>query len=136
MNTANATANATLNELLTEGAIVQVYYNKDWRIAQYERTIQAHSYQECRHLWPVKTKHVPDCHSFCRITALGAVGDHFTLEVRGAQIRPVTEECRLEIVRMQTEIRRMQAEMKRLEEEAKKLRLELRELCGYAGMYR
>ena len=110
---------------LIAGRIYQVQNGQKWVIAEYVKEIPAHSYKyfnlnmmTCTTSAEM-TRKVPTCHQWKKI----GYGSHFTVNARGMQVRPASEES------LNT-IATLRADIERLDKEAQDKRKELRELCN------
>jgi hypothetical protein len=111
---------------LETGKLYQVkHWEKGWIIAEYVKEIAAHSYRYSNlnmmtcSVGPEKTRNVPLSHQWKKI----GWGSTFTVEAKGMEVRPVTQETLDTITRLKAEILQLEAE-----QVAK--RKELRELCN------
>ena len=114
---------------LTEGTLYQVYYNKDWRIAEFSKTLEPTTYKyHTMDMMKLKisdkeyTRTDPKRHVFFTIAPYGR-GSCFWIPAKGAQIRTVGEESRNEVARLKEDC----AAAQKAEAAARKA---LREFCG------
>lgn len=111
---------------LIAGQLYQVkHWEKGWIIAEYVREIAPHSYKYSNlnmhdlTIGKERVRHVPLSHSWKKV----GYGSLFTVEAKGMEVRPVTDET------LKT-IQSLKDDIARLEKEQQDKRKELRELCN------
>jgi uncharacterized small protein (DUF1192 family) len=113
---------------LEAGRLYQVkHFEKGWIIAEYVKEVPAHSYKynnlnmSTLQTGPDRIKNVPLSHVWKRVRAK-EFNITFTVEDRGMEVRPVTEEAIATIALLKSEIIR-------IDEERNTKRRELKEFC-------